>query len=117
MAPKSAARYAPCTCEPSPITNRPPVEPARSQPTSAVAIGVRAKRDRDPGMQFDPLGGDAGDGQREKRIVLVLHRDDAVIPLGLDPPGLCRDPAQIVLRHRREHAHAGAPFRDGAIGP
>ena len=31
------------TCEPSPTTKRPPVEPARSQPTCATAIGVRAK--------------------------------------------------------------------------
>ena len=33
----------PRTCDPRPITKRPPVEPARSQPTSATAIGVRAK--------------------------------------------------------------------------
>ena len=31
------------TCEPKPTTKRPPVEPARSQPTLATAIGVRAK--------------------------------------------------------------------------
>ena len=31
------------TWMPSPTTNRPPVEPAMSQPTSATAIGVRAK--------------------------------------------------------------------------
>src|SRR6185312_5789774 len=31
------------TCDPSPTTKRPPVEPARSHPVSATAIGVRAK--------------------------------------------------------------------------
>ena len=31
------------TCEPRPTTKRPAVDPARSQPTCATAIGVRAK--------------------------------------------------------------------------
>jgi hypothetical protein len=31
------------TCEPRPMTKRPPVAPARSQPTLATAIGDRAK--------------------------------------------------------------------------
>src|SRR2546428_425948 len=31
------------TCDPRPTTKRPPVEPARSQPTCATPIGVRAK--------------------------------------------------------------------------
>ena len=31
------------TCEPRPMTKRPPKEPAMSQPSSATAIGVRAK--------------------------------------------------------------------------
>jgi len=66
--------------------------------------------------QPNPLGRRAGDGQREERVVLVLHRDDAVVPLRLGGLGRTADPAQILLRHRREHAHGGAPFRSAAIG-
>ena len=75
----------PRTCEPSPTTKRPPVEPARSQPTSRHRHRGAGEGDRDAGVQFDPLGRDAGHGQREKRVVLVLHRDDAVVALAPRP--------------------------------
>ena len=76
--------------------HEPPAGRAGEVPADLRRRHRRAREtDRDPGMQFDPRRGHAGDGQRE-RIVLVLHRDDAVIPLGLDPPCLFRDKAQIV---------------------
>src|SRR5205823_14425604 len=40
-----------------------------------------------------------------ERVVLVLHRDDAVIALRLGGARRLRHQAQIFLRHRCEHAH------------
>ncbi len=55
-------------------------------------IGDRHRRaregDRDAGVEFDALGRSPGDRERQERIVLVLHRGDAVIAVGLDRP--CR---------------------------
>jgi hypothetical protein len=55
----------------------------RSQPTCATAIGVRANEIATSVWSLDPLGRAAGHRQREERVVLVLHRDDAVVVLGL----------------------------------
>ena len=63
------------------------------------------KGDGDAGVQFDAPGRSPGDRQSQKRVVLVLHRDDAVITLGLDRLRRRRNPAQILLRHGREHPH------------
>src|SRR5207302_7224319 len=52
----------------------------------------------------------AGDREREERVVLVLHRDDAVITLRLGGARRLRHQAQIFLRHRCEHAHRFFPF-------
>jgi hypothetical protein len=40
-------------------------------------------------MELDPFGRRAGHRQREERVVLVLHRDDAVVVLGLAARAAC----------------------------
>jgi hypothetical protein len=68
------------------------------------------ERDRDAGVQFDALGRNPGDREREERVVLVLHRDDAVIAFGLGGFRRRRHAAQIRLRHRREYTHHRLPY-------
>ena len=50
-------------------------------------------------------------------VVLVLHRGDAVIALGLDHSSRRRDFAQVLLRQCREYSHSLPSRPIGRIGP
>ena len=64
--------------------------------------------DRHAGVQLDLLRRDAGNGEREERIVPVLLRADAGIAVGLDLLRGRADLAKILLGQRGEDAHASA---------
>jgi len=91
--------------------DEPPAGRARQIPADIGDCHRCARKgDRDAGVQFDAFGRSSRHRQRQKRVVLVLHRGDAVVSLGLDR--LCSRPdlAQILLRQRCEYAHRSAPL-------
>jgi len=71
----------------------------------AATIGAR-EGDRNTGVQFDPVRRDAGDGEREARVVPILLRADAGVAVGFDRLGGRSDFAEVFLREGREDTHA-----------
>ena len=84
-----------------------PVQPPGSRPTRCSAAASTT--------EAPPLC--ARTCEPRPWVVLVLHRGDAVIALGLDHSSRRRDFAQVLLRQCREYSHSLPSRPIGRIGP